>query len=213
MLVGQKDKELKVFSSLRALLDNSNLRSGFTIVELMVAALILMIVLAGLYWSLNSGQIATNVTKAKLELEADIRLAMDWITKDLRQSISWNIAGADNNPTTSHLKFNLWLWNATTHTWDVTTSYVEYNYDSVAKTITRVAVDGTGNVMSFVFNNIEEPPFYTQYIDTGDPGNVLVPIELQSNKKLIVVISGRKLVRAGLFVNSKLKLEVRIRNG
>jgi hypothetical protein len=142
---------------------------------------------------------------------------MYWIVKDLHQAISWNLASIvnpNNNPATTHLKFNLWVWNTNTNTWDLSADYIEYNYDSVSKKLTRTYYnDTTKNSMVLEFNDIIEEPFYTTYIGVSDPGNVLEADQLRNNRKLIIVISGQKLVRGSLYVPFNLKTEVKIRNG
>ncbi len=134
--------------------------------------------------------------------------------KDLRQAISWNIADSGNNPSTIHLKFNLWDWNSGTGTWDLSADYIEYDYDSNAKKLTRKFYDdATGNTMTLEFNNIIEAPFYTTYLGTGDPGNTLDADQLRNNRKLTILITGQKLLRGSLSVPFNLKSEVKIRNG
>lgn len=186
---------------------------GFSIVELLVASLILSVIIAGLFLTLNIGQVSNSLSTANLELQSEIKLAMDWIVKDLRQTISWNIASVDNNPTPVHLKFNLWVWNTTTNTWELSAAYIEYNYDINTQRLTRLLSDESGNITTLVFNNISQAPFYTTYISSGDPGNSLNADLLRNDRKLIIVLNGRKLTRASLPLTFNLQAEVRIRNG
>ena len=185
--------------------------------ELLIASLIFSVILAALFITLNIGQLSFSTSSAKISVQSQVRLAMDWLIKDLRQAISWNIASIanpNNNPTTIHLKFNLWAWNSSSNTWDLSADYVEYNYDAVAKKITRAYYNDTTKETSFLeFYDITEAPFYTFYIDAGNPANILDADQLRNNRRLNIVISGQKLVRGSLFVPFNLKSEVKIRNG
>lgn len=205
-----KGREIGVLNYLRALLAK---RCGFTVIELLIAGMILAVILTGLFMTLNIGQFSYPITSAKLHLQSEVRLAMDWIIKDLRQTISWNIASVENAPSTIHIKFNLWTWNSSTHTWELGTDYIEYDYDSNLEKLTRRYVDTFGNPTTLEFNNIIEAPFYTTYIGTGDPSNTLDADQLRNDRKLIIVISGRKYVRGSLYVPFTLESEVKIRNG
>lgn len=72
---------------------NKERLKGFTLVELLVASGVTIIVLAvvGLvYVSSNRG---FKFGRAALESEADLRLAMDWITRDIREAEEINISG------------------------------------------------------------------------------------------------------------------------
>jgi prepilin-type N-terminal cleavage/methylation domain-containing protein len=188
-------------------------RNGFSLLEPLIVSLIISIILGGLFITLNIGQFSFPVSSRKLELQAEARLAMNWIMKDLRQAISWNIASIGNSPSTTHLKFNLWVWNTTINAWDVSaTDYIEYEYDAILKKLSR-KINVAGNLATLDFNNIIEPPFYTTYIAEGAPGNALDLNALLTNKKLIIVITGQKIVRGALNLTFTLKSEAKIRNG
>ncbi|OGX18539.1 MAG: hypothetical protein A3K83_07615 [Omnitrophica WOR_2 bacterium RBG_13_44_8b] len=167
--------------------------------------------MASLFISLNMGQFSFPRNSAKLDLQSEVRLAMDWIEKDVRQAISWNIADVLNTPSTTHIKFSLWDWNITTNTWDLSADYIEYSYDGVSGKLTRTIVQGA-NTSTLEFSNLTEAPFYTTYLGQGDPGNTLDAGQLLANNKLIVVIRGQKDVR-GALIPFHLISEVRIRNG
>lgn len=214
MSIGLKGKEIKLFSYLRA---SPNKRGGFSLVEALIVSLILSVILGALFITLNIGQMSFATSLSKIALQSQVRLTMDWLVKDLRQSISWNIASIaapNNDPTTTHLKFNLWSWNSVTSTWDLSPDFIEYNYDALEEKLTRTHYnDTTKTTMTLEFANIVEAPFYTTYINTGDPANVMNADSLRNNRKLIIVISGQKLVRGSLYVPFYLKSEVKIRNG
>lgn len=169
--------------------------------------------MGALFLVFNLGHFSESLSQEKLVLQSGVRLAMDWITKDMRQAISWNIASDENAPAVEHLKFNLWAWNAVTNTWDLSSDYVEYNYDSDAQKITRSYYnDATHTTMTLEFGDILEPPFYTYYVGTGDPANVLNKDSLRNNGVLTVVIKGERALR-NVSIPFSLKSEVRIRNG
>jgi prepilin-type N-terminal cleavage/methylation domain-containing protein len=59
---------------------------GFTIVEVMMTVFIFVAVAGACYFSLNSGMRNWKVNNARLELQQELRKAMDWMTEDLRHS-------------------------------------------------------------------------------------------------------------------------------
>lgn len=198
---------IRIYSYLQRLRVPNN-RSAFTLVELLIVIFILGIIMSGLFLTFNIGQFSFPVSSAKLELQSEARNTMNWIMKDLRQAISYNIA--NNNATTSYLKMNLWQWNTTANQWDIsnTTNYVEYFYNSSSQNLTRRYTDASGNVSALNFTNIKEAPFYTNYTAKElNTNNLLV------NRKLIVVISIEKALRGTLIVPFTLISEVKIRNG
>jgi len=181
---------------------------GFTLIELLVVFFILGIILSGLLVSLNVGELSFPLSSAKSDLQAKARLAMKWITKDVRQTTTWDIA--NNNPTTSYIKFRqVTGLNTTSGDYLLSDDYIEYIYDSNSNRITRNSVDGGGvATRTLAIGNIIEAPFYTRYdtVEEMDEG------DLQTNGKLIVVIKGQKQIRGSLNVSSTLTAEVKIRN-
>jgi hypothetical protein len=176
----------------------------------MAYSFILIVVLAGLFSSLAVSSYSQAVGSSRLDLQADVRRTLDWTTKDIRQAISWDIC--NNSPSATYIKFHLWTWDQTTHTFSLTNELIEYEYDANARTLTRRLVDSGGTVLeSWVFYNISAPPFYTAYISPSD--NEFKTGDLLTNKKLIVVITAQKNVRVSTDIRYSLKEEVRIRNG
>jgi len=214
MLIGLKGKGIKVFNCLHASPDKIR---GFSLVEVLVTTLILSVIFSALIVTLNIGQASFAASNSKIIIQSQVRMAMDWVVKDLHQSISWNVASTispNNNPTTKHLKFHLWSWNSVTNTWDLSADYIEYNYDDTLNKLTRTFYnDTTKTNMVIEFQNIVEDPFYTTYIGPGDPGNILDVDQLRNNRTLTIVISGEKLVRGTLYMPFALQTEVKIRNG
>ena len=214
MLTGLKGKEIRLFNCLRA--SPGKIRA-FTLIEVLMTSLILSVVLSALFITLHIGQASFAASNSKIVIQSQVRMAMNWIVKDLHQSISWNVASTvspNNDPTTNHLKFNLWAWNDTTNTWDLSADYIEYTYYEDLNKLTRTYYNDTTKInMIIEFQNIIEDPFYTTYIASGNPGNVLDVDQLRNNRKLTVVIKGEKLVRGSLYVPYALQREVKIRNG
>ena len=64
---------------------------GFTLVEVLVSLLILSIVLAGIFAVLNVGQMNWNSSMSSLDLQQQVRQAMDGMSKEIRQSSFSNI--------------------------------------------------------------------------------------------------------------------------
>jgi len=164
--------------------------------------------MGGLLLTFNVGQTSFPVTSARLEAQSEARNAMNWIMKDLRQAITWNIA--NNNATTTYLRMNRWAWNNTTNQWDVTnaTDFIEYFYNNTAQVLTRQYTDASGSVSMLQFSNITEAPFYTNLTTRQLTENAL-----RSNRSLFVVISVEKSIRGSIIVPFTLIAEIRIRNG
>jgi type II secretory pathway component PulJ len=64
--------------------------AGFTIVELVVSSAILLLVVAAIFAVLAAGQRATGFSTRRGQTQDDVRLAMDRLTKDLRQVTRFN---------------------------------------------------------------------------------------------------------------------------
>lgn len=194
MSVGLKGKGREIFLSLPALL---NKKSGFTLVEILVVAFILIIITTALMLVLSTGEFSNSVSSARVDLQAEVRRAMDWIIKDVRSTVPSEIN--NNSPSSSHIKFRqITGIDNTDGSFTFGLDYIEYNYDAVSGTLTR-----NGIILS---GSITEAPFYTA---VGVP---LVAGGIITSKKLVVKISGQKLVRGNLPLNFSLIEEVRIRN-
>lgn len=165
------------------------------------------IVIMALFLSLTTGEFSSSVSMAKADLQAKVRLAMDWIVKDIRQTYPSQIDS--NDPTVSHIKFKkvTGIVDATGEDYTVTSDYTEYNYTSALNQLTRNEVDDSGKITrSWNFTNITQASFYTA------PGQSLAPGGILTSRKLIVVITGQSQVRNSLILNQTLTEEVKIRN-
>lgn len=183
---------------------------GFTLIELLIAGFILSAIIGALFLSLTAGDSSTTLGLAKADLQAKVRLIMEWIVKDVRQT---NLAEIDtHNPSGDYIKFRKVTGiDNITGSYTLSPDYTEYNYTSVSGELRRNEVDDTGSILrSLVFSNITQSPFYTEIgvalTESPNPGNIL------SAKKLVIIIAAQGQVRSGLVLNFSLTEEVKIRN-
>jgi hypothetical protein len=198
----------------------------------MVASVILVVVMAALLMTLQIGELVNGIGSAKVDLESETRMLVDWITKDVRQAKIQELC--NNTPATDFIRFNLWegQWNVTGYVAVKTAYYVEYEYDPGAGVLHRRFIDTSlcwesdsdypactiRNEWNFTGISLLDPDtgsetgkgvFYTSYSRPTDNGfNSTV---LLNNRKIIVVIKKEKTVRNRL-LNFTLAEEVKIRN-
>ena len=75
--------------------------SGLTLVEVLMTVLVYSVVVAGAYSVLTSGIMTWQVNNVKVELQQDLRKAMDWLMMDLRQAGAASITDVDVSNTWS----------------------------------------------------------------------------------------------------------------
>ncbi len=68
-------------------------KKGFTVIELLIASSIALITLAVVLLIYVSTNRSFKFGQANLNSEADLRLAMDWLTRDIRQAEDLNLSG------------------------------------------------------------------------------------------------------------------------
>ena len=211
MLTGQKEGTQKIFPFPRVLRDKIK---GLSLVEVLLSTLILILIIGALFLTLIAGESSNSVSSAKVDLQAKVRLIMDWIVKDVRQTtlIEINNKNPFNNrdPSENYIKFRKVTGiDETTGSGHVyAPSYIEYVYDSVSEELTRNELNSSGAILrSWVFDRITHSPFYT---DT-DPEVPLAPGGI-FGRRLIIVIAARNQVRNILTLNFSLTEEVKIRN-
>ncbi len=202
-----------------------NRRSGVTIFEALLVILISASLIAALLYSFTTGEFLNTQSSAQSDLQAEARRAMDWITKDVREAVIWDIAATTNSPSATHIKFRpVQGWDDTAKTYSLKKAesgidyyyYIEYNYVLATKIITRtetkVRVSDLAIVAtsSWSLNNIIAAPFYTPNSSGGLDS--LTSADLLSRGKLVVKIVGQKQVRGATNVNFTLTEEVKIRN-
>lgn len=207
-----KKEEIRVFHYLRGLSANNK---GITIAETLIVAFISIVILGALLLALTTGQFSSSLNSEKLELQAEVRSVLDWITKDMRESVITDLANTvAYTPSNSYLRFHLWDWNTGSGQIVLRSEFIEYIYDDSLDRLTRNFVDGLGNVItSHTFSDIIEPPFYTEYLGTGNPGNQFVAGTLLTSRQLTIVVTGQKHIRGSAFITDSLQSQIRIRNG
>jgi len=186
-----------------------NKRRGFTIIEVLLSALIGSAIVGCLFYVLNSGNIINDLSSAKVSSQSQARRVSDWITRDLRQAQLGNLA-----PFVSHtsIKFNPVLGvNLSDGTYQLDYSkYIEYVYDENAQTLTRNILDQTGGVLqSWVFVDVLEAPFFTR-----DASGNLIDLDnsVLTTRNVVSIITVAKTSGRGVVLTASLTAETKIRN-
>ena len=187
-------------------------RKGFTIVEVFCSAIVTSFIVAVLFYTLSSGEYSRAASAAKIDVQSEVRRSMDWIVKDVRQGVSWDMADVSNSPSDTHIKFRkVEGWNTTSDLLLLSDNYTEYTYDATNHTITRRLSDASNNTLgTWTLNNIMQSPFYT----LDGSGNVvsLNGGDLLTSRKVVVVINGSKTIKGSLNATAELTEQVKIRN-
>jgi type II secretory pathway pseudopilin PulG len=198
-----KDKPQKHFRLQRV--SPSRVR-GFSLIELILVAGILSFIAGVFFFSMSSGQFTYTLSSARADLQSEVRRAIGWIVKDVRQTVSWDMS--NNDPSPSYIKFRqVTGWDYVNNTFSLSDIYIEYIYSSLSHTITRRTSDGVEWTINYVF----EEPFYT--IDSLGGVVPLNKDDLLTSKQLIVTISGQIHVIGAENTTYSLTEEVQIRNG
>jgi type II secretory pathway pseudopilin PulG len=207
MLAGKKDKTQGVFR-LRHV--SPNKIKGFSVLEILLVALISSLIIGGLFFAFSTGEYTSTLSSAKADLGSELRRTMSWITQDVREAVVWDIA--NNSPSTSYIKFRPVIgWNTASDTYYLDSNYLEYTYNADSNTITRRLSDASDNtIQTWNFNYITQPPFYTR----DASGNVVAldSSSLLNSKRMIVVLTGQKEVRGTQNIGLTLTEEAKIRN-
>ena len=179
---------------------------GFTIVELMVAALIMAVIMGALVMCLRIGDLTTAVGTEKADMESDVRYLMSWMVRDIRQAKIQELC--ENEPGSDYIKYNIWVWDDVNYTHQKSDDYVEYEYDPYSLVLTRRAFNNDTDA-EVNFTGIAMSPFYTSYTD--ETANGFDAGTLLGTRRLIVAIKKEKIVR-DRNLNFTLVEEIRIRN-
>ncbi|KPK98577.1 MAG: hypothetical protein AMJ95_03550 [Omnitrophica WOR_2 bacterium SM23_72] len=185
---------------------------GFTIVEVLCSAIVISFIVGVLFYALSSGEYSRTASAAKIDVQSEVRRSMDWIARDVRQAVSWDIADTSNSPSDTHIKFRkVEGWNTTSELLLLSNNYTEYTYNTSNHTVIRRLSDSSNNtIQTWTLNNIQQAPFYT----VNSSGSV-VPLndgDLLTSRKLILVINGTKPIKGSLNATATLTEEVKIRN-
>jgi len=166
--------------------------TGFTLVEIIIVTVILLMVTGVLFMVMNVGDISYSLNSEKIALYERARVALYWITRDVRQTTAAEILSDSNNPSSSHIKFRI-CSGFETDSPQLTSEYIEYTYDSNEQRLTR---RDNNNNFTLTFGNITAAPF-----DITEP----------ADSKLIVNIKMQNTVR-GRPLTARLHSEIKIRN-
>ncbi len=171
-----------------------------------MVAFLLAIIMSSLFFTLTRGEFCNTMISAKTDLQLRVRMVMDWIVKDVRQTNLIQINS--NTPTQDHIKFKQVTGiDNTTGSYTLSSNYIEYNYDSAIHTLTRNEIDSDGTTVlrTWSFDNIMQSPFYS---DVGFP---LTNGAILTSKRLIVIIEGQNQAK-GAVLDFSLTEGVKIRN-
>jgi len=196
---------------LRALI---NKRRGFTVIEVLLAALVGAVLVGGLGFVLINGDATNDISSTKVSAQSEARQISDWITRDLRQAQLGNLA---LNVSHISIKFNPVLGVNVDGTYQLDYSQsIQYVYNENAQTLTRNLLNGSGGVLkSWVYANVVESPFFTRVgSDLSDLSNSVL-----TTKNIVSVITVTKLARTidredgqRVEVMASLTAETKIRN-
>lgn len=197
-------------------------KRGIGIVEVLLVTAIIGLLMGSIFYLLSAAQSLRLISAAKIEVQSEVRRAVDWIVNDARQTVNYSIGSKDNDPRSAHIKFQKVIdYNTAGSGSAVLGNFIEYTYDPNANTITRT--DSYKPGQSWIFHNIilNEPPFNAGVFYTRlSNGNIVVidPVILGDNSpvyqtgNLVVVITGQKQANAATNVSYTLKEEAKIRN-
>jgi Tfp pilus assembly protein PilW len=183
-------KPPKGFASLKRI---SSLR-GLTLVEALVTVLIFSIILGATYTVLISGSDSWEVNNVRVELQQELRKAMDWMSQELREAGSASITNVLANGT--------WYTTITFRT---------------ATGVTGGTIDWSTDTIQYVLGGADANQL--QRIKAGDPTKI-VALNIQSlqfrrqassSDIVEVALQARKSTPKGnqLNVNSDFKIQLR----
>lgn len=193
--------------------------------ELIVSIAILGVIVSGFFFAITAGEASRILTTGRIEVQSEVRRAVDWIAKDVRQARRVDIGSSANDPTSSHIKFNMVTGYNTSGegSLQLSSKTMEYTYSPTTQTIVRTeTTPGTPvTVKTWTFRNIIEPPFYTK-IHNDDGTHSIVVIDpvvsgadspvFQSGNLVLRVMGQGQTETGGLTPVYTLIEEVKIRN-
>jgi type II secretory pathway pseudopilin PulG len=186
-----------------------NNKRAFTIIEVLISAIIGAFMVTALFYIFIGGLNVNDLSSAKVAAQSQARRVSDWVSRDLRQAVVWDLA--NNSPSATHIKFRpVSGWDIAGDTYQLDANYIEYNYDANADTLTRNLVDAAGvTLKSWVFNDIVAPPFFTR----DGSGNLIdLDSSVGTSKKVVALISVNKVSDKGVNLPVSLTAETKIRN-
>lgn len=207
MLAGRKGREIEKSVYLQespAPLNNK--RVGFTLVEGLVTVFILLLLISALFLVLNIGNLSESISATKIQVQQEVRRAMDWMVKDLRQTdrMRLRLTNSEGEPDKqfnslsdgeifTDPQFQVSIgYDTTTKEIIPSPNQIGYTFDATNQRITRTDL-GTNQAWKF---------------------NYIANLEFRkvSRDILRVTISGEKTARGTIRPSFTLQEEVKLRN-
>ncbi|MCQ9208038.1 MAG: prepilin-type N-terminal cleavage/methylation domain-containing protein [Omnitrophica bacterium] len=168
--------------------------SGFTLIEILIAALISLILLAALFLIFFTGNSSWQMGNVRIELQQDLRRAMDWTSDELRQSGSSVISGVPSDGTPYNtITFRIPTGvTGTTISWDPTQIQYSLGGPGGRQLLRTYALDQrvlANNITSF---EIRRQPLTSAILE--------------------VALEAEKSTPKGILIQLKLDFEVKLRN-
>lgn len=184
-----------------------NRSCGFSMVEILVTSAIFLVIVGGLYLTVNMTYVPASITGTKLELQQEVRRATEMMVRDIRQTsrVKFNVTdtttgdemffanvSASNGTFSAPIRFYQCLgYNATAadhRNW--TTTVIEYIVDSVNGTIIRRDYE-TNQTLSFrnidnlTFTKTSQNQFNVNITASAQARGSIVPaVSLETEVKL-----------------------------
>ncbi len=200
-----------------ALIGNSTKRSGLTLLELVVAVSLAML-LTGVAMSLYLvSQQGVAVGNASSEIHGNARLAMDWITRDIRwgrQLISSRMIGTETyNTGDSELILQIPAINGSGNIIDIDNSfdYVVYHLDDSDPTVLERIVDANAASSRSDETHVVSRNVNSFSLSSGGIGLSSVP-DVTALSEVAVQVNTRKVVSGNRTANETLDSIVELRN-
>lgn len=169
--------------------------NGFSLVEVMVTMFIFSILVTGLYASLAAGENSWQVNKTKMELQQELRKAVEWMKYDLQEAGSGSITNVPAD--------GAWYSTITFKTPDGVTSSGAINWSSDT---TQFILAGTNS------NELHRIIGSTTKILAQSISSLHFRRQSTSSEILEVGLIAQKDTDKGISVSSQLMLEVQLRN-
>lgn len=184
---------------------------AFTLVEVLIVAFISVVLFGALFMVLNMGDLQSRIGGTRIEVQGEVRRAMDWMSRDLRQTSrgqmsvlnasAASFAGLGTPEVFETPDFPICTgFNPGAGGIQWSTYTISYDFDPTNQTITRTFSDPiSGDVLTYRFNHINSLTF--------------TKIEEDS---LEIDISGQKVAKRGISGNMtqmyNLTEQIKLRN-
>jgi type II secretory pathway pseudopilin PulG len=170
---------------------------GFSLIEILISSVILIIIFAGVFFVLNAGDQSWNAGTGSLDLQQQVRQAMDGMSKELRQARHGSII---IEPDARSINFTVPI-NITTNP-PTYSSVINYYLNATSSQLERLHPLNTAP--KILANDISDLSFCCQ----GGSGCS----DCQNSTLLQVQVNGTKTVRQRVLTPFNLTQQVRLRN-